>query len=148
MTQKVLLKLRPGCSIPEYATEGAAALDLRADLGSAPVEYLRRGDRLLVNTGLSIAMPQGMAALVLPRSGLALKHGVTVANAPGLIDSDYRGEIGVILQNHGDVHFTINHGDRIAQLMFIGFHQVEFEEVIDLPDTVRGSGGFGSSGVK
>ena len=132
--------------LPEYATEQSAGLDLRANL-EAPVE-LRPGERKLVPTGLFMALPQGVEAQVRPRSGLALRHGVTVLNSPGTIDADYRGEVCVILVNLSDEPFLIADGERIAQLVIARHEQAEWEPVEVLPETKRGSGGFGHSGTK
>ena len=132
--------------LPEYATEQSAGLDLRANL-EAPVE-LRPGERKLVPTGLFMALPQGVEAQVRPRSGLALRHGVTVLNSPGTIDADYRGEVRVILINLSDEPFLIADGERIAQLVIARHEQAEWEPVEVLPETKRGSGGFGHSGTK
>ncbi len=131
--------------LPEYATEQSAGLDLRANL-EAPVE-LRPGERKLVPTGLFMALPQGVEAQVRPRSGLALRHGVTVLNSPGTIDADYRGEVCVILINLSDEPFLIADGERIAQLVIARHEQAEWEPVEVLPETKRGSGGFGHSGT-
>lgn len=131
--------------LPAYATTGAAALDLVAAI-SAPVTLPPLG-RALVPTGISIALPQGYEAQVRPRSGLALKQGLTVLNAPGTIDADYRGEIGVILINLSDTAATIQRGDRIAQLLLARVERLAWNEVTELPATERGSGGFGSTGI-
>ena len=130
--------------LPAYESEGAAGLDLRA---AEPCE-IEAGGRALVPTGLSIALPIGFEGQVRPRSGLAAKHGVTVLNAPGTIDSDYRGEVKVILVNFGDAPFHIARGDRIAQLIVAPVTRVEVAEAENLDATARGSGGFGSSGVR
>jgi dUTP pyrophosphatase len=131
---------------PSYATSGSAAVDLcaRVEEGAEPMFVIMPGERTLVPTGIRLSMPEGIAAEVQPRSGLALKQGITVLNAPGLIDSDYRKEVGVIIYNASDEPFTINHGDRIAQLKFIEYVRAcfDFDEVDD--DT--GRGGFGSTG--
>jgi dUTP pyrophosphatase len=133
-----------GLDLPAYATAGSAGCDLlaavEADLVLAP------GARALVPTGMAIALPPGTEAQVRPRSGLALRHGVTCLNAPGTIDSDYRGEIGVILINHGAEPFRILRGLRIAQLVVAPVARVAWEEVATLPGTPRGAGGFGSTG--
>lgn len=129
---------------PGRASAGAAGFDLRAAV-DAPLS-LSPGGRALVPTGITIAIPAGHEGQVRPRSGLAAKHGVTVLNAPGTIDSDYRGEIAVILINHGQESFTINRGDRIAQLVIAALAPCELESAADLDETDRGSGGFGSSG--
>lgn len=135
-----------GLTLPAYATADSAGLDLQAAIAEPIV--LQPGQRKLVPTGLAIALPPGFEAQVRPRSGLALKHGVTVLNAPGTIDADYRGEIGVVLINHGDQAFTINRGERIAQMVVAAYSQVRWQAVEELTDTQRGAGGFGSTGVK
>ena len=132
--------------LPEYATPMSAGLDLRANL-DAPLK-LQPMQRCLVPTGLRIALPQGYEAQVRPRSGLALKRGITVLNAPGTIDADYRGEIGVILINLSQDSFVINDGERIAQLVIAAYEQAEFEAVEGLDQTERGEGGFGHSGMQ
>lgn len=126
------------------ATGGAAGLDLCADLDEDLVVQV--GARALVPTGLAIALPEGHEGQVRPRSGLAAKHGITVLNAPGTIDEDYRGEVKVLLVNLGDVAFTIRHGERIAQLVVAPVTKVEVDEVDALDETARGEGGFGSTG--
>lgn len=131
-------------NLPEYATEGSVGLDLAAAIESDLV--LQPGDRSLVPTGLKIALPIGFEAQVRPRSGLALKHGVTLLNSPGTIDSDYRGEIGVILANLGSEPVTIVRGDRIAQLVVARYMTAAWQETDSLPDSARGTGGFGSTG--
>ncbi len=135
-----------GLTLPAYATAESAGLDLQAAIAEPIV--LQPGQRKLVPTGLAIALPAGFEAQVRPRSGLALKHGITVLNAPGTIDADYRGEIGVVLINHGDQAFTINRGERIAQMVVASYSQVRWQAVEELTDTQRGAGGFGSTGVK
>lgn len=132
--------------LPQYSTPQSAGLDLRASLDQPVV--LQPGERSLIPTGIKLALPPGMEAQVRPRSGLAYKHGVTVLNAPGTIDADYRGDIGVILVNHGDIAFTVEDGSRIAQMVLAKYEQVEWEEVRELTDTDRGDGGFGSTGIK
>jgi dUTP pyrophosphatase len=132
--------------LPKYSTNESAGLDLRADLQSPIV--LEPGQRSLISTGLKIALPTGYEAQVRPRSGLAYKHGITVLNSPGTIDADYRGDVGVILINHGSESFTIENGERIAQLIIAKFVQIDWDEVLDLSSTSRGEGGFGSTGVK
>lgn len=129
---------------PAYATSGSAAVDLCARVDEG-MFVLMPGERTLVQTGIRLTLPDGMAAEVQPRSGLALKHGITVLNAPGLIDSDYRKEIGVILYNAGIEPFTINHGDRIAQLKFIEYVHARFD--FDSVDDDTNRGGFGSTGI-
>jgi dUTP pyrophosphatase len=131
--------------LPAYATAGAAALDLLAAV-AAPVTLAPLA-RALVPTGIAIALPEGFEAQVRPRSGLALKQGITVLNAPGTIDADYRGEVGVILVNLSDAPVTIRRGDRIAQLVLAEVARLAWDEVAELPETPRGSGGFGSTGV-
>ena len=139
-----ILRLPNGADLPlpSYATAGSAGLDLR----SADQLILKPGARALVATGIAIALPDGFEAQVRPRSGLAVKHGVTVLNAPGTIDSDYRGEIKVPLINHGSEDFVIAPGDRIAQMVVARVERIELVEVETLGDTARGRGGFGSSG--
>lgn len=132
--------------LPAYETAGAAGLDLRAALPDGPLR-LEPGARLLVPTGLVLELPVGTEGQVRPRSGLALRHGITLLNTPGTIDADYRGEVGVILINHGREAFTVRHGDRIAQLVVASVLQAEIAEVEALSETTRGSGGFGSTGV-
>ena len=129
--------------LPAYARPGDAGLDLRA---SESVK-LEPGERRLVSTGLAIAIPEGHAGLVLPRSGLAVQKGVTVLNAPGLIDSGYRGELKVLLINHGPVVVAIERGERIAQLVIQAVARARLVEVERLPDSARGEGGFGSTGA-
>ena len=132
--------------LPQYATEQSAGLDLRANIGDSIV--LKPLERRLIPTGLHIALPQGYEAQVRPRSGLALKHGITVLNAPGTIDADYRGEIGVVLINLSDKEFTVNDGERIAQMVIARHETAEFIEVEVLSETERGEGGYGHTGVK
>lgn len=129
---------------PAYATELSAGMDLKADI-QEPV-ILAPLKRAMIPTGLSIALPAGFEAQVRPRSGLAAKHGITVLNTPGTIDADYRGEIKVILVNLSDEAFTINPGERIAQMVIARHEHVEWEEVEALDETSRGKGGFGSTG--
>lgn len=135
-----------GLPLPRYQSPGAAGMDLLAALPEAEPLTLAPGARALVPTGLTIALPSGYEAQVRPRSGLALKHGVTVLNSPGTIDADYRGEVGVILLNTGQDPFTIARGERIAQLVVQRYAQADWVEVESLEDTSRGSGGFGSTG--
>ncbi len=132
--------------LPEFATVDSAGMDLRAHL-EAPVT-LEPGERRLIPTGLHIALPQGLEAQVRPRSGLAYKHGITVLNSPGTIDADYRGDVGVILINHGQEAFEVAPGDRIAQLVVARYERFDWTPVESLDETVRGSGGFGHSGQK
>lgn len=133
-------------SLPEYKTSGAAGMDLYANLNE-PIT-LKPLERTLIPTGLFIEIPLGYEAQVRPRSGLALKHGLTCLNSPGTIDSDYRGEIGVILANLSNEPFTINDGERVAQLVIAKHERAEWELSETLSDTTRGEGGFGSTGKK
>jgi dUTP pyrophosphatase len=135
-----------GLALPAYQSALAAGLDLLAAVPEDAPVVLAPGKYALVPTGLSIALPPGYEAQVRPRSGLAAKHGVTVLNAPGTVDADYRGEIGVPLINHGDVPFTIRRGERIAQMVIASVVQAELVPVTTLSSTARGSGGFGSTG--
>lgn len=130
--------------LPAYATSGSAGMDIHAML-DAPVT-LHPGERTLIPTGLKIELPEGYEAQVRPRSGLALKYGVTVLNTPGTIDSDYRGEIGVVLINLGQEDFEIKNGDRIAQMVVAPYPQVKWNEVLILDNTVRGEGAYGHTG--
>ena len=132
--------------LPSYETEQAAGMDLRAALPEDNPMTLAPGETKMVPTGLSMALPQGFEAQIRPRSGLAAKLGVTVLNSPGTIDSDYRGEVKVILINHGPEAFEINRGDRIAQMVIAPVIQGILQETDALPDTERGEGGFGSTG--
>lgn len=132
--------------LPEYATSMSAGFDLRANL-EEPVT-LKAGDRMLIGTGLFIALEPGYEAQVRPRSGLALKKGITVLNAPGTIDADYRGEIGVILYNASKEDFVIEPGERIAQMVIAKYEQISWEQVEVLDETERGDGGYGHTGVK
>ena len=131
--------------LPSPASSGSAGFDLRAAILEELV--LRPGERLLVPTGLVLEIPRGWEGQVRPRSGLALKHGIGILNSPGTIDSDYRGEVGVILVNLGEAPFSLQRGDRIAQLVFSRVEPVEWEEVETLGESSRGGGGFGSTGV-
>ena len=137
-------------ALPAYATAGAAGADLRANF---PPEERSAGlilqpmDRLIVPTGLRVAIPEGFEMQIRPRSGLALKHGITLPNTPGTIDSDYRGPLGVLLVNFGAEPFPIAHGDRIAQAIIAPVVQAEFHLVHEMGETARGGGGFGSTGV-
>ena len=143
---KVKVINRSKHDLPKYETEASAGIDLRANL---PTPFsLQPLERTLVQTGIFLEIPVGYEAQVRPRSGLALKKGVTVLNTPGTIDADYRGEVGVILVNISNQPFVINDGERIAQLVFAKVEQAEFLEVEELSSTERGAGGFGSTGVK
>jgi dUTP pyrophosphatase len=148
-TVKVEIRQLPhgeGLALPAYQSAEAAGLDLLAAVPEDAPVILAPGRYALVPTGLSIALPPGYEAQVRPRSGLAAKHGVTVLNAPGTVDADYRGEIGVPLINHGDVPFTIRRGERIAQMVIASVVQAELVPVTTLSATARGTGGFGSTG--
>tara|TARA_R110000868_G_scaffold123868_4_gene327735 strand:+ start:1186 stop:1653 length:468 start_codon:yes stop_codon:yes gene_type:complete len=134
-------------ALPRYETDGAAGMDLVAAIAADEPLVLASGARVLVPTGLAIALPQGFEAQVRPRSGLAAKNGVTVLNSPGTIDCDYRGEIKVILINHGADAFTITRGTRIAQMVIAPVTRGLFREVASLDETARGAGGFGSTGT-
>lgn len=133
-------------ALPAYATSQSAGMDLRANL-SEPI-VLKPMQRTLVPTGLYMALPAGTEAQIRPRSGLALKHGITVLNSPGTIDADYRGELMVLLINFSDTDFVINDGERIAQMVIAQHLQASFIEVSELDDTERGAGGYGHTGVK
>ncbi len=133
-----------GLALPAYATAAAAGLDLLAAIAGDSV--ISPGERALIPTGIAIALPEGYEAQVRPRSGLALKHGVTVLNSPGTIDADYRGEIGVILVNLGSDPFTVTRGLRVAQLVVGPIVRITWTEAASLPDSGRGGGGFGSTG--
>jgi dUTP pyrophosphatase len=146
---KVEIKQLPhgeGLALPAYQSADAAGLDLLAAVPESSPLILAPGARAQVPTGLTIALPAGYEAQVRPRSGLAAKHGVTVLNAPGTVDADYRGEIGVLLINHGDAPFAIRRGERIAQLVIAAVARAELVAAATLSTTDRGSGGFGSTG--
>lgn len=147
--EKIMIKIkvvnRGHQQLPAYATVQSAGMDLRANLDS-PIT-LKPMERKLVPTGLHIALPAGYEAQVRPRSGLALKHGITVLNSPGTVDADYRGEIGVLLINLSDKDFVINDGERIAQMVIARHEQGVFAEVEELDETERGEGGYGHTGV-
>lgn len=137
----------PDLPLPEYATAGAAGFDFRACVPADAPVTISPGGRALISTGFAAAVAPGWELQVRPRSGLAFKNGVTVLNAPGTVDSDYRGTIGVILINHGAEPFVVNRGDRIAQGVVAPAHQAIFIEADNLDETERGAGGFGSTGV-
>lgn len=143
VTVKVINKGRQ--PLPAYATPQSAGMDLRANI-EEPVT-LKPLQRRLIPTGLRIALPEGYEAQVRPRSGLALKHGITVLNTPGTIDADYRGEIGIVLVNLSDETFIVNPGERIAQMVIARYEQAELQVVTELDDTERGTGGYGHTGV-
>ena len=133
--------------LPRYETALAAGCDVRAAVAASTPITLAPGDRDMVPTGIAIALPPGWEAQMRPRSGLAAKHGIACVNAPGTIDADYRGELKVILINHGKEPFTINRGDRIGQMVIAPVFQASFDEVDELDETERGAGGFGSTGI-
>ena len=144
MVKVLIKKLDPTIKLPEYKTEGASGMDLIAFLNQSIKIKPKKSS--LVPTGLSVAFPENYEIQIRPRSGLAAKNNISVLNTPGTIDSDYRGEIKVIIYNHGDTDFVINNGDRIAQMVLSPVIRMELEEVKDLPKTIRGEGGFGSTG--
>jgi len=149
MTVEVLIRRLPhaeGLPLPAYQTEGAAGMDLRAAVPEEAPITLRPGDRAMVPSGFAIALPVGYEAQVRPRSGLAAKHGITCLNSPGTIDHDYRGEVQVILVNHGAEDFHVRRGERIAQMVVAPVTRAAWVEVENLDDTERGVGGFGSTG--
>ncbi len=132
--------------LPGYETGSAAGMDIRAAL-EVPIT-LKPGERILIPTGLQMALPEGYEAQIRPRSGLAIKNGITMLNSPGTIDADYRGEVKVIAINHGQNDFVVNHGDRIAQMVIAPVVQLPIKEVSELDETERGEGGFGSTGIQ
>ena len=144
MIKVLVKKLNPKAELPKYKTEGSSGMDLMA-LIESPIK-IKPQNSALIPTGLSIAIPEDTEVQIRPRSGLAAKSSISVLNTPGTIDSDYRGEIKIILFNHGKEEFTVNNNDRIAQMVLMPVLKAEFKEVEELPKTVRGSGGFGSTG--
>ena len=144
MVKVLIKKLNPAVQLPEYKTSGASGMDLTA-FTEKPINVKSKTSSL-VPTGLSVAFHKNYEIQIRPRSGLAAKNNITVLNTPGTIDSDYRGEIKVIIYNHGDYDFVINNGDRIAQMVLSPVIRMELEEVNELPQTIRGEGGFGSTG--
>jgi len=144
MIKVLVKKLNPKAELPKYKTEGSSGMDLMA-LIENPIT-IKSQNSALIPTGLSIAIPEDMEVQIRPRSGLAAKSNISVLNTPGTIDSDYRGEIKIILFNHGKEEFTVNNNDRIAQMVLMPVLKAEFKEVEELPKTIRGSGGFGSTG--
>ena len=144
MVKVLIKKLDPLAEIPSYKTEGASGIDLMAFI-KKPIK-LTPGSSCLVPTGIAVAFSKEYEIQIRPRSGLAAKKNISVLNTPGTIDSDYRGEIKIILFNHGNEEFIINNKDRVAQMVLMPVHKIEFEEVKSLPDTLRGKGGFGSTG--
>ena len=146
MQVKVSIINRSHHALPSYSTLLSAGMDIRANL-DAPIT-LMPGERRLIPTGLFIALPEGYEAQIRPRSGLAIKHGITVLNSPGTIDADYRGEVGIILINHSDKAFVIEDGERVGQMVVARYSRVEWNETDTLDDTERGAGGFGHTGIK
>ena len=144
MVRVLIKRLSPSVQLPSYKTNGASGMDLMAFIDQ-PIE-LEPGKSCLVPTGLSVAFPEEYEIQIRPRSGLAAKNNITVLNTPGTIDSDYRGELKIILFNHGNENFQINNSDRIAQMILTPIIKMELQETDELPDTVRGEGGFGSTG--
>ena len=144
MTKVLIKKLDPSVELPAYKTNGASGMDLMAFI-KEPIN-LKPHTSFLVPTGISVAFPSEFEIQIRPRSGLAAKNNISVLNTPGTIDSDYRGEIKVILYNHGDNDFLINNKDRIAQMILTPVIKMKLEETNDLPETIRGEGGFGSTG--
>ena len=144
MVKVLIKKLDPQVELPEYKTTGASGMDLLAFIKN-PVT-VKPKTSLLIPTGLSVAFSEDYEIQIRPRSGLAAKNNISVLNTPGTIDSDYRGEIKVIIFNHGNNDFIINNGDRIAQMVLVPVMKIEFEETDTLPETLRGKGGFGSTG--
>ena len=146
MSVKVSIINRSHHALPSYSTLLSAGMDIRANL-EEPIT-LQPGERRLIPTGLFIALPEGYEAQIRPRSGLAIKHGITVLNSPGTIDADYRGEVGIILINHSDKAFVIEDGERVGQMVVAQYSRVEWNETDTLDETERGAGGFGHTGVK
>ena len=144
MVKVLIKKLNPKAKLPSYKTSGSSGMDLMALIDNTLT--IKPNQSVLVPTGLSIAIPDDTEVQIRPRSGLAAKSNISVLNTPGTIDSDYRGELKIILINHGKEDFLINNGDRIAQMILMPVLKIEFEEVEHLPETIRGSGGFGSTG--
>jgi len=144
MAKVLVKKLDPNVELPKYKTEGSSGLDLMAFIDN-PIK-ISPNTSALVPTGISVAISNDLEIQIRPRSGLAVKSSVTILNTPGTIDSDYRGEIKIILFNHGKEDFIIKNKDRVAQMILVPIIKIEFEEVDELPNTIRGSGGFGSTG--
>ena len=144
MVKILIKKLNSKVKLPNYKTDGSSGMDLMAFLDK-PISILPQKSEL-IPTGLSIAIPNNTEVQIRPRSGLAVKNNISVLNTPGTVDSDYRGEIKVILYNHGNKEFLVNNKDRIAQMVLVPIIKATFEEVQDLPETIRGEGGFGSTG--
>ena len=146
MVKILIKKTNKEVITPKYKTDGSSGVDLSAFLGKKVV--IKPNSSELIPTGLPVAIPEEMEIQIRPRSGLAAKESIGVLNSPGTIDSDYRGELKIILFNHGNEDFIINNGDRIAQMVLVPILKMKFEEVDSLPDTIRGQGGFGSTGKK
>ena len=144
MVKIQIKRLEPGVKMPNYKTEGSSGMDLMAFLKD-PVTIKPKSSEL-ISTGISVAIPEDTEIQIRPRSGLAAKSNISVLNTPGTIDSDYRGELKIILYNHGADDFVVNNGDRIAQMVLMPVLKASFEEVENLPNTIRGTGGFGSTG--
>jgi len=144
MVKILIKKLDPAVRLPEYKTDGASGMDITAFI-EKPIE-IKPKSSTLVSTGLSVAFPKDYEIQIRPRSGLAAKNNISVLNTPGTIDSDYRGEIKIIIYNHGNNNFIIKNGDRIAQMVLSPVVKMELKETLDLPETVRGTDGFGSTG--
>ena len=144
MVKILIKKLNTKVQLPKYKTDGSSGMDLMAYINE-PVLIMPQKSKL-IPTGLSLAIPNNTEIQIRPRSGLALKNNISILNTPGTIDSDYRGEIKVILYNHGSKDFKVNNGDRIAQMVLVPIIKSTFEEVENLPETIRGDGGFGSTG--
>ena len=144
MVKVLIKKLDPSVKLPEYKTSGASGVDLIAFLKKSI--FVKPKTSYLVPTGLSVAFSEDYEIQIRPRSGLAIKDSISVLNTPGTIDSDYRGEVKIIIYNHGDKDFIINNGDRVAQMILSPVTKMEFKEVNDLPETIRGKSGFGSTG--
>ena len=145
-TKSIKIINKSNNQLPSYATKGSAGMDLRANIPEGDIWYIEPGRHALIPTGLYIQLPEGYEAQVRPRSGLALRYGVTVLNSPGTIDSDYTGEICIILVNHGINTFAVQNGDRIAQMVIAKCEQLDLVEVETLDETERGEGGFGHTG--
>ena len=144
MVKVLIKKLNPSVQLPSYKTSGSSGMDLMACIDK-PIN-LQPGKSCLVSTGLSVAFPEGYEIQIRPRSGLAAKSSISVLNTPGTIDSDYRGELKIILFNHGNENFVIENNDRVAQMILAPTIKMELEETKELPDSIRGEGGFGSTG--
>ena len=144
MVKVLVKKLNPKVLLPTYKTKGSSGMDLMAFMKNSII--IAPNSSALIPTGISVAIPNDVEIQIRPRSGLAAKSNISVLNTPGTIDSDYRGELKVILFNHGSKEFIVNNQDRIAQIILMPILKIDFEEVDDLPETVRGSGGFGSTG--